>query len=122
MLEEAEADAPAYPDFPYEHRVGLRADNVRERANRELKRRSRAARVFPSGKPPIGMMGAAFSEMDEDRTGRRRFGDDSIGRAVGGAEVNEPAHAYEGAAAERAAGIIALAMADNPIPGVFSQA
>lgn len=63
------------------------------------------------------MMGAAFSEMDEDWAGRRRFGDDSIGRAVEGAEANEPAHAYEGTAAEHAAGIIALVVADNPIPG-----
>ena len=67
VLEEAEADAPAYPDFPHEHHVRLRTDNVRERANRELRRRSRAVRVFPSGKSPIGMMGTVFSEMDEDR-------------------------------------------------------
>ena len=63
------------------------------------------------------MMGAAFSGMDGDRVGRRRSGDDSIGEAVEGAEVNEPAHAYGGAAAEHAAGIIALAAADDPIPG-----
>ncbi len=30
VLEEAEADAPAYLDFPYEHHVRLRANNVRE--------------------------------------------------------------------------------------------
>ena len=73
------------------------------------------------GKSPIGMMGAAFSEMNGDRAGRRRFGDDSVGRAVEGAEFNEPAHAYGGPAAGHAAGhaagIIALAAADNPIPG-----
>lgn len=117
MPEEAEAGAPAYLDFPYEHHVGPRADNVQERANRELKRRSRVVRVLPGRKSPIRMMVAAFSEMDEDRAGHRRFGDDSIGRAVGGAKVNEPAHAYEGTAAEHAARIIALAVADNPIPG-----
>lgn len=115
--EEAEADAPAYLDFPYEHHVRLRANNVQERANRELKRRSRVALVFPSRKSLIRMMGAAFSEMDEDWAGRRRFSDDSIGRAVEGAKVNEPAHAYEGTAAEHAARIIALVVADNPIPG-----
>ena len=115
--EEAEADAPAHLDFPYEHHVRLRTSNVRERASRELKRRSRVARVFPSRKSPIRMMGAVLSEMDEDWAGRRWFGDDSIGRAVEGAKVNEPAHAYEGTAAEHAAGIIALAVADNPIPG-----
>ena len=63
------------------------------------------------------MMGAVFSEMDEDWADRCRFGDDSIGRAVEGAEVNEPAHAYGGTAAEHAARIIALVVADNPIPG-----
>lgn len=41
VFEEAEADALAYPDFPYEHHVRLRTNNVQERANRELKRRSR---------------------------------------------------------------------------------
>ena len=117
VLEEAGADAPAYLDFPYEHHVGLRTDNVQERANRELKRRSRVVQVLPGRKSLIRMMGAAFSEMDEDWAGRRRFGDGPIGGAVEGAKVNEPAHAYEGTAAEHAAKIIALVVADNPIPG-----
>lgn len=116
-LEEAGADAPAYLDFPYEHHVRLRTDNVRERANRELKRRSRVVQVLPGRKSPIGMMGAVSSEMDEDWAGRRRFGGDSTGRAVEGAKVDEPARAYEGTAAEHAAMIIALVVADNPIPG-----
>lgn len=73
--------------------------------------------VFPGRKSLIRMMGAVFSEMDEDWAGRRRFGDGPIGGAVEGAEVNEPAHAHGGTAAERAAGIIALVAADNPIPG-----
>lgn len=68
-------------------------------------------------KSPIGMTCAVFSEMDEDWVGPRWFGDDSIGRAVEGAKVNEPARAYEGTAAEHAARIIALVVADNPIPG-----
>lgn len=62
-------------------------------------------------------MGAVFSEMDEDWAGRRWFGDDSIGRAVEGAKVNEPVRAYEGTAADHAARIIAPVVADNPIPG-----
>ena len=117
VLEEAEADALAYLDFPYEHHVRLRTDNVQERANRELKRRSRVVQVFPGRKSLIRMMGAVFAEMDEDWAGRRWFNDDSIGRAVEGAEVNAPAHAYEGTAAEHAARIIALVVADNPVPG-----
>lgn len=117
VLEGAEADALAYLDFPYEHHVGPRTDNVQERANRELKRRGRVVRVFPGRKSPIRMMGAVFSGMDEDWAGRRRFGDGPIGRAAGGAEVNEPARAHEGTAAEHAARVIALVVADNPIPG-----
>lgn len=117
VLEEAEADALAYLDFPYEHHVRLRTNNVQERANRELKRRSRVVQVFPSRKSLIRMMGAVFSEMDEDWAGRRWFSDDSIGRAVEGARVNAPAPAYEGTAAEHADRIIALVVADNPIPG-----
>ena len=33
LLEDAEADALAYLDFPYEHHVRLRTNNVQERAN-----------------------------------------------------------------------------------------
>ena len=117
LLEEAEADALAYLDFPYEHHVRLRTNNVQERANRELKRRSRVVQVFPSRKSLIRMMGAVFAEMDEDWAGRRWFSDDSIGRAVEGTKVNAPAPGYEGTAAEHAARIIELVLADNPIPG-----
>ena len=63
------------------------------------------------------MMVAVFSEMVGGWAGRRRFGGDSIGRAVESAKVNEPAHAYEGTAAEHAARIIVSLVADNPIPG-----
>ena len=117
LLEDAEADALAYLDFPHERHVGLRTNNVQERANRELKRRSRVVRVLPSSKSLIRMMGAVFAEMDEEWAGRRWFKDDSIGRAVEGAKANAPAPTYEGAAAEHAARIIALVVADNPIPG-----
>ena len=55
--------------------------------------------------------------MDEDWAGRCRLSDGSIVRDRGGSELNAPASAYEGAAAEHAARIIALVVADNPIPG-----
>lgn len=72
--------------------------------------------ILPSRKSLIRMMGAVFSEMDEGWANRRWLGDDSIGRAVEGGEVNEPAHACEGTAFEHAARINALVVADNPIP------
>lgn len=78
---------------------------MRERADRKLKRASRVVQVFPSRKSLIRMMGAVLSEMDEDWAGRRWFSNDPIGRAA------------KGTAAKQAAGIIALVVADNPIPG-----
>lgn len=63
------------------------------------------------------MMGAVYAETDEEWACRRRFDDDSIGRAVEGAEANAPAPVCEGIAAEHAVGIIAPVVADNPILG-----
>jgi putative transposase len=64
LLEEAEPDALAYLDFPYDHHRRLRTNNVQERANREIKRRSRVVQVFPSRRSLIRMVGAVLSEMD----------------------------------------------------------
>ena len=84
LLEDAEPDALAYLDFPYEHHRRLRTNNVQERANRELKRRSRVVQAFPSRRSLIRMMGAVFAEMDEERAARRRFTETSIAKAVEG--------------------------------------
>lgn len=62
-MEEAEADALADLDFPYAHHRRLRTNDVQERANRELKRRSHVVQVFPSRKSLIRMLDAMFSEM-----------------------------------------------------------
>lgn len=115
LLEEAEPDALAYLDFPYEHHRRLRTNNVQERANRELKRRSRVVQVFPSRKSLIRMMGAVFSEMDEEWSGRRWFTEGSIAKAVEGAGCRAPAPTYTGDASEHAQRIIELVVADNPI-------
>ena len=80
MLEEAEPDALAYLDFPPSHRKRLRADNVQERASREIKRRPRVAQVFPPAASPVRLAGAVMCEQDEIRQGSRYFS---------GARVNE---------------------------------
>ena len=79
VLEEAEADALSYLDFPHEHHVRLRTNNVRERADRELRHRSRVVQVLPGRRSPIGMMGAVFSAMAGDWADRRRFDGGTIG-------------------------------------------
>ena len=71
LLEEAEADALAYLDFPADHRRRIRTNNVQERTNREIKRRTRAAQVFPSMESMIRLVGAVMAEADEDWSTRR---------------------------------------------------
>lgn len=115
LLEEAEADALAYLDFPYAHHRLLRANNVQERANRELKRRSRVVQVFPSRKSLMRMLGAVFAEMDEDWTSRRWFTEESIAQAMSQMRRKAPAPTYDGTAEEHARRIIEVVIADNPI-------
>lgn len=114
LLEEAEADALAYLDFPYAHHRRLRTNNVQERANRELKRRSRVVQVFPSKSSLIRMLGAVFAEMDEDWASRRWFGEESISLAYS-KKADAPSPSYAGEAKEHARRIMDLAIADNPI-------
>ena len=71
LLEDAEPDALAYLGFPAEHRRRIRTNNVQERTNREIKRRTRAVQVFPSAESMIRLVGAVMAEADEDWSTRR---------------------------------------------------
>ena len=73
ILEEAEPDAPAYLDLPASHWRRPRANNVREGANGETRRRSRVAQVFPSVASPEGLAGAVTCGMDEGWQDARHF-------------------------------------------------
>ena len=65
VLEEAEPDALAYLDFPQSHWKRLRTNNLQERTNREIKRRSRAVQVFPSVASLERLAGAVMCEQDD---------------------------------------------------------
>ena len=73
VLEEAEPDALAYPDFPPSHWKRLRTNNVQERANREIKRRSRVVQVFPSESSLLRLVGAVMCDQAETWSGSRCF-------------------------------------------------
>lgn len=66
VLEGAEPAALAYPDFPKSHWKRLRTNNVRERTNREIKRRSRVVQAFSLGRVPHAARGGR-----DVRAGRR---------------------------------------------------
>ena len=58
-------DALAYLDFPPTHWKRLITNNVQERTNREIKRRSRVVQVFPSTGSLVRLAGAVMCEQDE---------------------------------------------------------
>ncbi len=72
LLEDAEADALAYLDFPAEHGCRIRTNNVRERMNREIKRRSRVVQVLPSPESILKLAEPAELEPAESEASRRR--------------------------------------------------
>lgn len=69
LLEDAEADALAYLDFPYEHHVRLRTNNVQERANEEIKRRTKVVGVFPSAESMMRLVGSVLIDVNEEWLG-----------------------------------------------------
>lgn len=66
LLEDAQDDALAYLDFPHEHHIRLRTNNVQERANREIKRRSDAVQTFPSKASLIRLVGSVCVDLNDE--------------------------------------------------------
>lgn len=73
VAEEAEPDALAYLQFPRSRWKRLRTNNLRERANREIKRRSRVVQAFPSEESLKRLVGAVVCEQDDQWSGSRCF-------------------------------------------------
>ena len=71
VMESAEADALAHLDFPAGHRRRIRTNNVQERLNREIKRRSRVVQSFPSEASLVRPVGAVCCEACEEWSSRR---------------------------------------------------
>ena len=78
IWEEAEADALAYLDFPASHWKRLRTNNLQERTNREIKRRTRVVQVFPSERSLLRLAGAVLAEQDDIWAGKRYFPEERI--------------------------------------------
>lgn len=78
ILEGAEPDALAYLDFPPSHWKRLRNNNVQERTNREIKRRSRVVQVFPSTGSLVRLAGAVMCEQDETWQESRYFSEERM--------------------------------------------
>lgn len=60
-------------DFPLEHRRKLRTNNMLERLNRELKRRTRVATLFPNEASLLRLATAVLMETDEEWQTEKRY-------------------------------------------------
>jgi putative transposase len=72
-LEENVPDGLTVFDFPAEHRRRLRTNNLLERLNRELKRRTRVATLFPNEASLLRLATAVLMETDEEWQTEKRY-------------------------------------------------
>lgn len=64
--EEAIAEGLTVFDFPASHHVRLRTTNGLERINRELRRRTRVASIFPNPDSCLRLVSALLAELDDE--------------------------------------------------------
>jgi transposase-like protein len=64
--EEAIPESLTVFDFPASHRVRLRTTNGLERINRELRRRTRVASIFPNAESCLRLVSALLAELDDE--------------------------------------------------------
>ena len=65
LLEDAREDALCHLSFPREHRARIRTNNVQERANREIKRRTAVVQVFPSRRSLMRLVCAVLADQND---------------------------------------------------------
>jgi len=72
-LEKNVPEALTVFDFPADHRKRLRTNNCLERLNRELKRRTRVASIFPNEASLLRLATAVLMEIDDEWQTEKRY-------------------------------------------------
>ena len=63
----------AYMDFPYEHWLRIRTNNVIERLNREIRRRTRVVGTFPDGNSALMLVCARLRHVAGTQWGSKKY-------------------------------------------------
>lgn len=92
LVAEAEDEVLAYLGFPREHRHWIRTNNVCERFNAEIKRRTRAVQVFPSVESLVRLVGAVCCEQNDEWASATNFID---ARSLAHPAAGEPGRVAE---------------------------
>lgn len=93
----------AYMAFPKDHWLRIRTNNVQERENREIKRRTSSVGVFPSRDALQRLVGAVLMEADEEwSTDRRIWSPENTAHAWDAPDTHTPTAAELAAARAQA--------------------
>ena len=73
LMEAARDDVLAYMSFPKSHWSQIRSTNPIERLNREVKRRTNVAQIFPNEEALVRLVGALLLEQNDEWAVGRRY-------------------------------------------------
>ena len=68
-VEDSVEETLTYCDFPYEHWTRIRTNNVIERLNREIRRRTRVVGTFPDGNSALMLVCARLRHVADTQWG-----------------------------------------------------
>lgn len=72
-VEDSVKETLTYMDFPREHRLKIRSNNVIERLNREIRRRTRVVGAFPDGQSALMLVCARLRYMEDSLWGTKVY-------------------------------------------------
>ena len=72
-LEDGIEETLTYMDFPSQHWLKIRTNNVIERMNREIRRRTRVVGTFPDGKSALMLVCARLRYVAGKEWGAKRY-------------------------------------------------
>ena len=72
-VEDCIEETLTYCDFPYEHWTRIRINNVIERLNREIRRRTRVVGTFPDGNSALMLVCARLRHVAGTQWGNKKY-------------------------------------------------